>query len=143
MRRGGVLDGAPTKRYVQNRIVRWSFNGDMSDGCERWPSGRPGAPTAVGDSTDVESTAYAEALAMSTPRKPTGVGPETDTVLADIARTSAALRNRALDDLWSDLAERVSLARAGGRTWEELAKALGVSVQVVRERFDSGTPVQG
>ncbi len=52
---------------------------------------------------------------------------------ADLLAIGEALRAVAASDL--TLAERVATARAGGRTWTQIAAVLGVSKQAARERF--------
>ncbi len=55
----------------------------------------------------------------------------------DLRAIGDALRAVAASDL--ELAERVTDARAKGRTWTQIAAVLGVSKQAARERFgDAG-----
>lgn len=51
----------------------------------------------------------------------------------DLRAIGDALRAVAASDL--ELADRVAIARANGRTWTQIAAVLGVSKQAARERF--------
>ncbi len=51
----------------------------------------------------------------------------------DLRAIGNALRAVAASDL--ELADRVAIARANGRTWTQIAAVLGVSKQAARERF--------
>ena len=51
----------------------------------------------------------------------------------DLRAIGDAMRAVAASDL--ELADRVALARANGRTWTQIAVVLGVSKQAARERF--------
>jgi hypothetical protein len=64
-----------------------------------------------------------------------GLGPETAEV-EDLAglRAIAEAAERARRDA-ALLTERVALARAHGRSWNQIAAALGVSRQAARQRF--------
>jgi hypothetical protein len=60
-------------------------------------------------------------------------------LLASVTRASAALqaqRSR-LAVLDQKLCQQVTAARAAGRSWQTIAKALGVTAQAAAERFDS------
>lgn len=56
-----------------------------------------------------------------------------DADVSDLRAIGDAMRAVAASDLM--LAERVTEARAKGRTWTQIAAVLGVSKQAARERF--------